>query len=191
MSLVAPVIPIVQTLLKEYWSLGLFEKFDLRSFVELLLTHFNAEDMQEWVEDHEDDGDLSRVRRYVLCRLQGIVQNVGFAASDVLGQARRCLAREGLDLSWEPEKSHQPTRDIKLRLGPHELRWHYSVVSGLVQGVNTLLATAGKPSRFVGLATDGDYYAYVFANATVQSKLLTSALLQVYEEPDPYAGPVI
>lgn len=190
-----PLAPAADALLAAYQSVGLWPELDPASFLALVRERGQDSTLEElWVETAHDQTALRMSRQFLLCRLRGVNQDVGFAAEEVLFQVQLLIP----EIEWGDEQ-YGPTRDIggiqvgerriDLALGSSKVSWRYASVAGLVDGLDALLREAGRDERFIGLRTDGDYYCYVLGDAAIEEAMSRSALFELYREPDPLAGP--
>ncbi|HEU4589215.1 MAG TPA: hypothetical protein VFS11_11225 [Gemmatimonadales bacterium] len=140
------------------------------------------------------------VRTRVLARLAGVESDWRLRAPDVLAQVNRCVG------GAEPAVIGQVTPDgtlahagrtytvqhitLQHRALAGPIRWRCSGLPGLMDAVNHVLGEAGEAGRFAGLATDGDYYAYVYGRPDAMAQLARAGAVALSGERDPVSGPL-
>lgn len=167
-------------LLRAFQEIGLYANLTPRSFAELL-------DGDVAFAEILAEGNASQYdRHYLLAGLHGVISDWRFDPEDVLNQAASRLSEGSVLLRWDNTEGGR----VRLSLGQHSLRWRYSNVAGLLEGVNRLLRQAGANWSFVGLYSGGDDYLFALLPDEQADKLRASSLFQEYKEADESAAEV-
>lgn len=173
---------------------------DRESVTTALHAIYDEESLAEQLAAWEQPAVQRMVRTRVLARLAGVESDWRFRAPDVLAQVNRCIG------GAEPALAGQVTPDgtlahagrtytvqqitLRHRALADPVRWRCSGLPGLMDAINHVLGAAGEAARFAGLATDGDYYVYVYGLPDAVAQLARAGAVALSGERDPVAGPL-
>ncbi|MGE5681367.1 MAG: hypothetical protein ACM34K_10860 [Bacillota bacterium] len=184
---------MLKQLYKEYQSAGLLGSMSFKEFEAAVLRRIDKSELTDMGEAW-DEGERLPVRTDLLGKVFGIKSDWRFDTDYILKRASELLRKDNLELSWEvlnTEKARKggdnceiKTIELSIR-GLKAIHYRYSLLPGLISGINHLLEENKIPMKFIGLQTSGDYYVYIYVSNKTEEMVTSSGLLTISKETDP------